>query len=118
MVILPDTKPLTAFEEQIVAYYDHRMPGRNAYFAASYAAMRLALAELERDSGGRIAALDATDVYVATPEPAYSDHCHLTPLGRKLLARAIAVRLIEALDTEVAHQSADQSTAVSLRAQM
>ena len=46
MVILPDTKPLSDFERAIVVEHDHRMPGRNAYYAESYAAMRSALVAL------------------------------------------------------------------------
>jgi hypothetical protein len=52
MVLLPDTKPLTRVRAQIVVEQDHRMPGRNAYYAESYDAMRAALADLERESGG------------------------------------------------------------------
>ncbi len=90
MVILPDSKPLTEFERQIVVEHDHRMPGRNAYYADSYAEMRAALAELPRERGGAPLWLDATDVFADTAEVAYTDDCHMTPLGHRLLAERIA----------------------------
>ncbi|HKA14191.1 MAG TPA: SGNH/GDSL hydrolase family protein [Myxococcota bacterium] len=97
MVILPDTKPLTEFEARIVVEQDHRMPGRNAYFAQSYAAMRSALAALQRERGGDLLWLDATDAYANTTEIAYTDDCHLTPIGQRRLAQRIAEGWIAAL---------------------
>jgi lysophospholipase L1-like esterase len=91
MVVLPDTKPLTEFEQQIVVEQDHRMPGRNAYYAESYAAMREALA---REAPLRW--LDATDAFASTNETAYTDDCHLTPVGQRRLAERIADRWIAA----------------------
>jgi lysophospholipase L1-like esterase len=88
MVTLPDTKPLTAFEQKIAAEQDHRMPGRNAYYAESYAAMREALAGLAR--GSSLAWLDATDAFADTREDAYTDDCHLTPAGHRQLAARLA----------------------------
>jgi lysophospholipase L1-like esterase len=90
MVILPDTKPLTEFERQVVVEHDQRMPGRNAYYAESYAAIRAALTALARERGNGFRWLDATDAFAATAEPAYTDHCHLTPLGHRRLAQRIA----------------------------
>jgi lysophospholipase L1-like esterase len=90
MAILPDTKPLTEFERRAVAEHDHKMPGQNAYFALSYAAMRGALADLARERAGRLLWLDATDAFAGTAEVAYIDDCHLTPLGMRRLAERIA----------------------------
>jgi lysophospholipase L1-like esterase len=90
MVILPDTKPLTDFEQRIVVEQDHRMPGRNAYYAESYAAMREALASLERERAGQASWLDATDAFANTTEVTYTDDCHLTPIGQRQLAERIA----------------------------
>jgi lysophospholipase L1-like esterase len=101
MVLLPDTKPLTEFEQQIVVEQDHRMPGRNAYYAESYAAMRAALADLARESGGLPVWLDATRVYADTPDVAYTDDCHLTPVGQRRLAEAIADAWIAAVGQDL-----------------
>jgi lysophospholipase L1-like esterase len=90
MAILPGTKPLTDFERQIVIEHEHRMPGRNAYYAESYAAMRGSLAGLARERAGAFHWLDATDAFAHTAEGVYSDHCHLTPLGHRTLAERIA----------------------------
>jgi lysophospholipase L1-like esterase len=90
MAILPDTKPLTEFERQIVVEHERRMPGRNAYYAESYAAMREALAALERERAGAFQWLDATNAFAQTADVAYSDHCHLTPIGHRTLAERIA----------------------------
>ena len=90
MAILPDTKPLTEFERQIAVEHEHRMPGRNAYYAESYAAIREALAALERERAGAFQWLDATDAFAQTTDTAYSDHCHLTPIGHRMLAERIA----------------------------
>jgi lysophospholipase L1-like esterase len=84
LAILPDTKPLTEFERRVVVQQDHRMPGRNAYYAESYAAMRAGLATLD------VLWLDATDAFADTPGPAYADDCHMTPLGQRRLAERIA----------------------------
>jgi lysophospholipase L1-like esterase len=89
MVLLPDTKPLTDFEQAIVVEQDHRMPGRNAYYAESYAAMRDALAALAREPGGAHW-LDATGAFANLAEVAYTDDCHLTPIGQQRLAERIA----------------------------
>jgi lysophospholipase L1-like esterase len=96
MVLLPDTKPLTEFEREIVVEQDHRMPGRNAYYAASYAAMRGALAALERERSAGLFWLDATRAYTDSPEVAYTDDCHLTPFGQRRLAERIADAWIDA----------------------
>jgi lysophospholipase L1-like esterase len=90
LAILPDTKPLTEFERRIVAEQEHRMPGRNAYYAESYAAMRAALAEFARERAGALLWLDATDAFADTAEVTYTDDCHLTPLGQRRLAERIA----------------------------
>jgi lysophospholipase L1-like esterase len=97
LAVLPDTKPLTEFERRVVAEHDHRMPGRNAYYTQSYAAMRAALAELARGGAGGLLWLDATDAFADTSEIAYTDDCHLTPLGQQQLAERIAAGWIAAL---------------------
>lgn len=96
MVILPDTKPLTEFEQRIVVEQDHRMPGRNAYFAESYAAMRGALDALASE-WSEFRWLDATGAFSGMAEVAYTDDCHLTPDGQRRLAESIADSWIEAL---------------------
>jgi lysophospholipase L1-like esterase len=90
MAIFPGIKPLTEFEQRIAVEFDHRMPGRNAYYAESYAEMRIALAQLDGALGGELLWLDATDAYASTPEVAYTDDCHLTPVGHRRLAERIA----------------------------
>ncbi|MEM7413011.1 MAG: SGNH/GDSL hydrolase family protein [Myxococcota bacterium] len=99
MVILPDTKPLAPFEEQIVVAHDRKMPGRNAYYAETFAVFRETLTALSSERAPVFAWLDATDVYRETPEITYTDHCHLTPTGRRVLADAIADRLILAFSS-------------------
>lgn len=92
LAILPETKPLSAFEQQIVRYHDRRMPGRNRYTTESYVALREELSALARERSD-FHWLDATDVFSNTAEPTYIDECHLTPLGQRLLARRIADEL-------------------------
>ena len=99
MVILPDRKPLTAFEERIVGEFEHRIPGRNAYYAESYARMREHLGALAAaESGYRW--IDATEAFLGVADPTYTDDCHLTPLGRRKLAEHIADAWIASLASE------------------
>lgn len=107
MVILPDTKPLSPFEEQIVVEHDRRMPGRNAYYEQSFAAIRTALADLARESAPRYRFLDATDAFRDVADVTYTDHCHLTPIGRKALAARIADALAPAIEADRAGRTAD-----------
>jgi lysophospholipase L1-like esterase len=99
MAILPDTKPLTAFEEDVVAEFEHRMPGRNADYAESYARMREQLATLALEREGAFRWIDATDAFADVPEPTYTDECHLTPLGKERLAERIADAWIASLES-------------------
>lgn len=94
MVMLPDTKPLSNFERAIVREFEVRMPGRNRYHVESHAAMREALAELDRARTDAFGWLDASDAFDGVSEVTFTDECHLTPLGRRLLARRIAEALV------------------------
>jgi lysophospholipase L1-like esterase len=99
MVILPDTKPLSDLERAIVVEHDHRMPGRNAYYAESYAAMRGALAALASERGD-FRWFDATQAFSDLTEVAYVDDCHLTVAGQRRLAERIADAWLAALGPE------------------
>jgi lysophospholipase L1-like esterase len=65
------------------------MPGRNAYYAESFAAMRGALAALASDRED-FHWFDATGAFSGMTEVAYVDDCHLTPDGQRRLAERIA----------------------------
>lgn len=99
MVILPDTKPLSELEQAIVVEQDHRMPGRNAYYAESYAAMRGALAALASERGDFLW-FDASAAFAGMTEVAYVDDCHLTTAGQRRLAERIADVWLAALERE------------------
>jgi len=112
MTILPDTKPLTDYEAALVAFEERRMPGSNRYYAESFEAIRGELGALDRARPG-FSFLDATRVFSATPEPTFTDHCHLTPLGRQILARQLADRLVELLDAPASPRTEGPAAAAS-----
>jgi len=112
MPLLPDAKPLTPYEAKLVAFDERRMPGSNRYYAESFAAMRGELAALERERPG-FSFLDATGVFSATTGPIFTDHYHLTPRGRRILARRIADGFVEALgaaDPPLAERAAPRTS--------
>ncbi len=47
---------------------------------------------MARDVGAHF--IDLTGVYSEVPEQAYTDYCHLTPLGNEIVARHIGQRLL------------------------
>ena len=93
MSVLAGTKALTEFERETAEAYDASMPGRNAYYDACYEAMRSALNDLAAEHSG-IVGLDATGVFADTPETAFIDHCHLSPLGRDVLATWLTEQIL------------------------
>ena len=97
LAILPGTKPLSAFEQQLVDHHDRLVPGINAAFGESYAANRRMYADLAARRP-EVLPLDATRAFADEPEITYVDHCHLTPRGRRLLAAAIGDWILERLD--------------------
>jgi lysophospholipase L1-like esterase len=101
LAILPGTKPLTEFERELVAYDDAMRPGVNAYYDDVYRAFRGVLSELGRQRPDLLA-VDASHAYADVEEIAYTDHCHLTPTGRRVLAEAIGEALLARLDASEA----------------
>jgi len=106
LAILPGTKPLTEFESEVVAHNDGRRPGVNAYYQDSFEAFGETLVQLgvERPD---LLVMDATRVFAATDQIAFTDHCHLTPLGRRVLAAAIGERLLARLDASESPAASD-----------
>ena len=97
LLILPGTKPLTEFERELVAYNDATRPGVSAYYDDVYRSFRGVLSELGEQRPDLLV-LDASHVYADVEEIAYTDHCHLTPTGRRALAEAIGEALLARLD--------------------
>ncbi|MFQ5515221.1 MAG: GDSL-type esterase/lipase family protein [Myxococcota bacterium] len=97
IAILPGLKPLTAYEEAVVAEHERKIPGRNAYYAEVYDELRDVLTDLARERPEMLS-FDATSIYRNDTQIVYTDYCHLVPHGRQELARVIGDRLLEALE--------------------
>jgi lysophospholipase L1-like esterase len=95
LALLPGSKPLQDFEQRLVARHDDKVPGVNAGFIENYAAMHETLARLSGLEG--VFPLDATGVFRDETRITYVDHCHLTPLGRELLAAEIGDWILDVL---------------------
>lgn len=95
MCLLPETKPLTPYEEAVVQHHEQKMRGRNGYYRRCFDAHREMFAKL-REERPDLHTFDATEVFADDPRPLYTDVCHLTPDGRRRLAAAIGERLLEA----------------------
>ncbi|GAG21343.1 unnamed protein product [marine sediment metagenome] len=100
MVVLPDAKPLSPFESEIMRHEDKQMPGRNAYYEECFAEFRKMFEGLGAKRPDLLL-LDATQVFASETEVTFTDPAHLTHLGRELLTQAIGERLIGALDGEL-----------------
>lgn len=93
MAILPDTKPLTPFEERVVEHTDGVIVGQNDYYARCFDAFRPMLRTVA-DARPHVASVDATRVFADFEAAAYTDDCHLTLEGRKRLARFVSDALL------------------------
>ena len=95
MLLLPERKSLTDFEEAFRQWYEGTLVGQTHYYIQCYDAMLTALRRLgERRPAFHVH--DATDAFADLSELAYYDHCHLTLRGRTALAEHIAERLWQA----------------------
>ena len=101
MSVLPGKKPLTEFEEAALSLHETRRlygaKGARPYFRACYDAFASVLRELAATSP-ELLVFDATDAFRDIRENAYVDDCHLTPRGRRILAKAIADELLRGLN--------------------
>ncbi len=96
MSILAGKKRLTDFEQEALEIHERRLRGAQPYFRACYDAFGPMLADVTSERP-ELLVMDATGVFGETAEHAYVDDCHLTPAGRKTLARAMAKKLLKAL---------------------
>lgn len=99
LAILPGSKPLGDFERELVEHHERNLPGINAGFAEVYAASHRVFAELAARRP-EVLPFDATGVFAREPRITYVDQCHLTPLGRELLAAAIGDWILERLSAD------------------
>ena len=90
--------PELAFEEELARIHDLRMPGRNAYYEACYAAFRDVHATLGA-ARPDILLVDATRAFADLEEVAFVDHCHLATAGRARLAAALGAAIAARLET-------------------
>lgn len=97
LAVIPDTKTLTRFEEEIVRIHDRKMPGINAAYVAVYDELWKVMTALGA-AQPQLAPLDARRAFADEPGPTYVDYCHLTPRGRELLSAFIGAWLFEQLD--------------------
>ncbi len=97
MALFPDKKTLAPYERESAAHYEGRMPGRSQYYKDCFDAFRGKYQELALAWPG-VGLNDATSVFQEEPGITYTDHCHLTPLGRELLARHMAKTIVQHLE--------------------
>ncbi|MFC1451812.1 hypothetical protein ACFLSJ_00535 [Verrucomicrobiota bacterium] len=90
-LFVPDAKPLTAGERDLV-------PRRDPLEIAALRRIREAAVSC-RDTG--VSVCDLTDVFQSTQETVYTDFCHLNELGEAILAQRIAGEVSALLQEEL-----------------
>jgi lysophospholipase L1-like esterase len=94
MVILEGGhKPLTPVEQRLFDFnVTSYRPNHDAFIRAAVPFMRDQEQQMAKQVGATY--LDLTTIYGATREQAYTDYCHLTPLGNAILAHHVADRIL------------------------
>ena len=67
--------------------------------------------EAAAESGAMV--IDLTDIYGGITEDIFTDYCHLTPLGNRILAEYVGVRILPGLQARAAHASGKLSAAMT-----
>jgi hypothetical protein len=94
MVILEGGhKPLTPVEQRLFDFnVTSYRPNYDAFIRAAVPFVRDQEQQMAKQVGATY--LDLTTIYGATREQAYTDYCHLTPLGNAILAHHVADRIL------------------------
>ena len=93
LILERDQKPMPPIEGALFEF-DVRSypPGYEALIHAAVPYIREQEEKMARDVGAQF--IDLTRVYAGVPQQAYTDYCHLTPLGNEIVARHIGERLL------------------------
>ncbi len=62
------------------------------------------------ESGAMV--IDLTDIYGGISEDIFTDYCHLTPLGNRILAEYVGVRILPVLQARAAHANGKLSASM------
>jgi hypothetical protein len=59
--------------------------------------------------------IDLTDIYGGVEGDIFTDYCHLTPLGNRILAESVGERILPTLERRAAQPGAEPSAATTVR---
>ncbi len=65
------------------------------------------------ESGATV--IDLTNIYGGVQEDVFTDYCHLTPLGNRILAEYVGKRILPTLEARAAQVGGEASAAMTER---
>ncbi len=96
-----DGKPMGAIERALLEFdAQSHPPNYEALIRAGVPYIAEQEEKMARDVGAQF--IDLTRVYAGVPQQAYTDSCHLTPLGNEILARNIGEKLLRIISARSA----------------
>ncbi len=96
-----DGKPMGAIERTLLEFdAQSHPPNYEALIRAGVPYIAEQEEKMARDVGAQF--IDLTRVYAGVPQQAYTDSCHLTPLGNEILARNIGEKLLRIISARSA----------------
>jgi len=100
LILERDHKPMPPVERKLfefnVASY---LPNYEAFIHEAVPYVREREEAMARQVGGHF--IDLTGIYAGVPDQIYTDYCHLTPLGNRLLAQDVAKGIIPWIRADV-----------------
>ncbi len=105
LILERDQKPMPPIERALFEFdVSSRPTNYEALMHAAIPYIREQEEKMARDVEAHF--IDLTRVYAGVPQQAYTDYCHLTPLGNEIVARHIGERLLPLISTGPVDESA------------
>ena len=114
LILEGDRRPImTDVEQEMFDFMvTSSLPGWESWVRRAAPLVAGMVAEVAEEVGGTF--LDLTGVYEGRPEQMYTDYCHLTPDGNRILAEAAAAHVVPLIREDLGLGSDDSYTEVSL----
>lgn len=93
MLILEGDRDLTPVEREMFRFHiESYRPGSEEYMKRAVKTIRRLEPATVRDYGGKF--IDLTDIYEGVSGQIFTDYCHLTPRGNRILAKTVASEIV------------------------